>query len=41
MYSSVEHFLQKRAAAICAILEQAATEAGGHYAEMAPEARRL
>src|SRR5689334_972240 len=41
MYSSVEQFLQQRAGVICTILEQAATEAGGHYAEMTTETRRL
>ena len=41
MYYSVEQFLDKHFDAICAILNQAAAEAGGHYATMSPAARRL
>lgn len=41
MYFSVEQFLDKHFEIICAILEQAAAEAGGHYATMSPTARRL
>jgi hypothetical protein len=40
MYSSVEQFLERQYSAICDILERAATAAGGHYAQMTPEARR-
>jgi hypothetical protein len=39
-YSSIEQFLEQQYPALCAILERAATAAGGHYAEMTPEARR-
>src|SRR5215212_7707229 len=41
MYYSVEQFLDKHFAAISAIIEQAAVEAGGHYAALSPDARRL
>lgn len=37
----VEEFLEKHFAALCEIMTQAATDAGGHYAEMSPSARRL
>jgi hypothetical protein len=41
MYYSVEEFLDKHFGVIAGILEQAAVEAGGHYAAMSPAARRL
>jgi hypothetical protein len=41
MSYSVEQFLDRHFAAICAIIEQAAVEAGGHYAAMSPATRRL
>ena len=41
MYYSVEQFLEKHFAAICTIMDQAAAEAGGHYAAMSPAIRRL
>jgi hypothetical protein len=41
MHYAVEQFLDRRFAAICAIIEQAAAEAGGHYATMSPANRRL
>lgn len=40
MYS-VEQFLERHFGAVCAILDQAAAEAGGHYATMSPPIRRL
>jgi hypothetical protein len=41
MYSSVEAFLAAHFAAISDLMAEAATRAGGHYAEMSAEARRL
>lgn len=41
MYTSVEEFLARHYAAISDLLAEAATRAGGHYAEMRSEARRL
>ena len=40
MYSSVEQFLEQQYPALCDILERAATNAGGHYAQMTAAARR-
>lgn len=41
MYYSVDQFLDKHFETFCTIMDQAATEAGGHYAEMSPPVRRL
>ena len=41
MSYSVEEFLEQHFAALSEILTQAAADAGGHYAEMSPSARRL
>jgi hypothetical protein len=41
LYASVEQFLTDQYAALCELMEEAATRTGGHYAEMSAEARRL
>lgn len=41
MYYSVDQFLDKHFGTFCTIMEQAAIEAGGHYADMSPAVRRL
>ena len=41
MYSSIIQFLEAQYPALCDILEYAAGQAGGHYAQMTPTARRL
>lgn len=40
MYSSVEQFLEQHYPTFCAILERAAGQAGGHYTQLSPLARR-
>jgi hypothetical protein len=41
MYYAVEQFLDKHFDTICTIMDQAAAEAGGHYATMSAAVRRL